>query len=282
MMNLDVKGKILITGGAGFLASHVKQLLDATNHDVVALLNPGSSKHGYKTAYFSIEELLKCEESFDAIFHLASYIPYGKMDKPDVKLIDNNISLTVKLVRAYPDARMVYSSSVAVYGKPLSGKINVSSPFMNPDLYGLSKLAGEAIVKNIRSYSIIRFSSIIGPSMKVNSFVPAIIKQALQTKVIRILGTGERRQNYIDVRDAAALCMTNANASPSNVMLGVGETSYSNKEVAEIVAMFTDAKINFTSTDSSPSYVYDQESAYEVLKFQPRFTLRETINDMIA
>ena len=54
--------------------------------------------------------------SFDVIFHLAAFIPYGAMNRPDERFQRVNVDLTNELLTAFPNARFIYASSVAVFG----------------------------------------------------------------------------------------------------------------------------------------------------------------------
>jgi UDP-glucose 4-epimerase len=274
--------KILITGASGFLAKSVINFLVSENAEIVALTRPGAVPRDkiFSSAYDNLDALLLAENEFSSIFHLAAYIPDGAMNQPDHRLVNDNILLTGRLVNAYSNSRFVYASSVAVYGRPHVLPIEVESPYINPDLYGLSKLAGEAIVRNHPNHAIIRFSSIIGGGLKANSFIPTIIEKALKTRMITILGDGRRKQNYIDVRDAASLCLAAAKDRRNIITLGVADRSYSNREVAKIVADQTRAEVTFTGTDDSPSFSYGDSVSIQ-LNYQPRYSLEQTIFEMI-
>jgi UDP-glucose 4-epimerase len=275
--------KILITGANGFLAKSIIDFCDAKNSEIIGLVKPGTTAGSkiFSRIYTDLDTLLNDEKDFSTVFHVAAFIPYAALNQPDRHLVDTNILLTIKLTGAFPQARFVYASSTAVYGKPHVLPIEVESPFVNPDLYGLSKLAGETIVKNHPNHAIIRFSSIIGPGLKANSFIPVIIEKALKTGVITILGDGSRAQNYIDVRDAAILCLACAGLKENVTTLGIGSRSYSNKEVAEIVALKTKAQLTFAKSDNSPSFLYNVDSVHKQLNFQPRYSLEQTISEMI-
>lgn len=279
----EIAKKILITGANGFLARSIVDFLSSKAYEIIGLVRRDGvvSGNNFVKVYSDLETLLSNENGFSAIFHLAAFIPYGAMDKPSQQLIESNIVLTSKLVSSYPDARFVYASSTAVYGRPSVLPIEVESAFVNPDLYGLSKLAGEAIVRNHLNYAIIRFSSIIGPGLKSNSFIPIIIEKAMKNGIITILGDGKRQQNYIDVRDAAKLCIACSNITKNIAVLGVSNRSYSNKEVAEIIASRIATQIIFTGLDNSPSFLYTTDSTYSQLDFQQTYSLEQTISEMI-
>lgn len=273
-------GKVLITGGDGFLADHLDRLLVSHGVTPYRLFNRSTHLTRRRTDFDSLEQLVSMEPSFDTIFHLAAYIPYGKMEEADTRLVSGNIALTNSLSQAFTGAHLVYSSSVSVYGHP-EGIIRLDSPFRNPSLYGLSKLAAEVIVRNHPSYSIIRFTSLVGPGMKSNSFVPLVLMDALGSRFVRLFGDGSRLQNYLDVRDAARLCLAAARAREKEIILGVAGRSYSNREMAECIASITGAAIDYSGIDQGESFVYDWVYP-ERLDYEPSIDILMTIRDMIS
>lgn len=278
-----MKQSVLITGINGFLAKHLLKLLTANDYRVVGLSRTGSPdtiQNPEVKIYNNQEALFQNEHAFKYIFHLASFIPYGKFHEPHAEFYTTNIKLTGLIDEHYASSKFVFASSVAVYGVPLQLPLQVNSPFNRPDYYGLSKIAGEAIVKNHANHAIIRFSSIIGKGMKPVTLIPKMIEQAKQTKVIQVWGTGERMQNYIDVRDAARLCMQCADYSENIITLGVAEKSYANNEVAELIALNGGAIIEYTGEDASPSFTYDPSPEYKTLHFKPAITFERTIAEM--
>jgi UDP-glucose 4-epimerase len=232
-------------------------------------------------AYYSDSKILKHNyPEVDVIYLLGSFIPYGMFSIPNSLFVKSNIQLVVELSLLYPDARIVFSSSVSVYGYPAQLPLKIDSPFVSPDLYGLSKIAGEAIVRNHKSHAIIRFSSIIGKGMGSTSMIPKLI-DASRNGMITILGKGDRLQNYIDVRDAVQICLKAAMAEKQILALGIGERSYSNTQVAEYIRSITNSDIVYTGVDASPSFVYDANESYTMLNFKPQYTLQQSLNDII-
>lgn len=273
----------LITGIDGFLAKHLLKLLTAQGYRVVGLSRteyPVTAENQDIKIYGNVEALFCHESNFEYIFHLASFIPYGKFQQPHDEFYTTNIKLTGFLAEHYASSKFIFASSVAVYGVPLQIPIQINSPFNQPDYYGLSKIAGEAVIRNHADHAIIRFSSIIGKGMKPVSFIPRMIEQAKQTKLIRVWGNGERMQNYIDVRDAARLCLRCADYRKNIITLGVTERSYANKEVAQLVALNTSAVIEYSGEDASPSFSYDSAPEYKALHFRPEITIEQTIAEM--
>jgi UDP-glucose 4-epimerase len=270
---------ILVVGPDGFLAREVLAQLPAEERSRIVLL--GRKEMTGRDNYFSdVATLKKAVPEIDVVYLLGAYIPYGALQSGDTTLVKTNIELVADISLSYPVSRIVFSSSVSVYGTPLQLPIAVDSPFNNPDLYGMSKLAGEAIVRNHRHFAIIRFSSIIGKGMNNLTMIPRMIAAA-GTGTITVWGDGGRLQNYIDVRDAARLCLLTAQSDKNIVALGVGAQSHSNAAIAEQIGLLTRASVEFTGTDKSPSFVYQVDASYEGLNFAPLYSIEQTLNDLI-
>ena len=98
-----------------------------------------------------------------------------------------------------------------------------------------------------------------GIGMKQSTFLPKIIKNALDSKEIRLLGQGQRIQNYIHARDVATLAKTAALSKQNGIFLAVSKENYTNKQIAEIIQAITSCSIEYYSDDHTRSVSYTQE-----------------------
>lgn len=271
--------KILVTGANGFLARAVAAMLPE-GWDAVALLRSSGqgTPSGFSTSGASVQDLQHRVPALDCVLHLAACIP-AQPDLPDPELRRVNIDLVSRLVEAYPGARHVHASSVSVYGLPKALPLTASSGFRQPSRYGLSKLAGECIVRQLPRHAVIRFSSIIGQGMRAGSFIPAAIAAA-KAGTIQLRGDGRRLQNYIDVRDAARMCLRAIERDDCFVTLGIGPASHSNLEVAQLLCSLTGAAIVHVGSDHSPSYAYALEDAVDLGPCV--HTLTDSLTGMLA
>lgn len=274
---------LLITGANGFLArAVVRQIYNDcqmySNWQLTALVRPGTSTHShFHTTHESVDNLISDLDRVDVVMHLAACIPSPISAAPP-ELMPVNVDLVAKLVHAYPDARHVLASSVSIFGVPVSLPLVIDSPPCQPTEYGLSKLAAECLVRKMPQHAVIRFSSLIGVGMKVGSFIPSVVSAARAGK-IHLLGNGERLQNYLDIDDAALMCLQAAICKKSFVALGIGERSYSNNEVVSILAELTGASIVREGDDHSPSYVYEFRDSIDLGK--RRVNLKESLEKMV-
>ena len=268
---------LLITGANGFLARAVVRQMDS-GWQLAALVRPGTSAPSHcHTVCESVDRLIADLDRVDVVMHLAACIP-SPPDAAPPELMPVNVGLVEKLTQAYPDARHVLASSVSIFGAPVSLPLTIDSTPHQPNAYGLSKLAAESLVRQMPKHAIIRFSSLIGVGMKRGSFIPTIVSAARAGR-IRLLGNGERLQNYLDIDDAALMCIRAASSKKSFIALGIGECSYSNNEVASILAELTGASIVREGNDRSPSYVYEFSDAMDI--GQRRASLKESLGKMV-
>ncbi len=150
-----MKGKILVTGGAGYIGSHVVYSLCDIGYDVVIFDNMslGRQENIDQRAQFiegdilSLEDLNKAfDRNIQVVFHFAAWKAAGESMSVPEKYAHNNISGTISLLDrmvAYDVRNIVFSSSAAVYGNPLFLPVDEKHPTNPANYYGYTKLAIE-------------------------------------------------------------------------------------------------------------------------------------------
>lgn len=215
--------KILITGGAGFVGSHLVDSLMADGHEVVVLdnLSSGSLKNiaGWmgdpKLKFIEVDllELPKVTEALEGceiVFHLAANpeVRVGSAD-PSVHFRENVLA-TFQLLEAVRKAggvrRLVFTSSSTVYGEaPIPTREDCSS--QGPiSIYGASKLSCEALMTAYaRSYGfdalILRLANVVGPRSRHGVIPDFVRKLKGNPRELEILGDGTQRKSYLYVSD---------------------------------------------------------------------------------
>lgn len=230
-MNPDKqKTKILITGGAGFIASALAEKLctDSNNYVVVVdnLLTGNISKIPH--SIHNNIEFVKCDvnnfnditdvflsHQFSYVFHYAAVVGVQRtLDHPllvlsDLQGIRNvlNLSTTAKVKRVF------FSSSSEVYGEPVEYPQNEETTPLNSRLpYAIVKNAGEAYLKSFHkeydlSYSIFRFFNTYGPKQSPDFVISRFIKLALNNEDITINGDGKQTRTFCYVDDNIDACV---------------------------------------------------------------------------
>lgn len=268
---------VLITGADGFLARATAAQTPASWR-CLRLLRPGRAADPAAGIHESVDSLVTSAERPDVVLHVAAHIPRDLRAR-EPGLVASNVLLPAQLLANFPGARHVLASSVSVYGDPVDLPLRADSPTLGNTPYAHSKLAAEHLVRLSERHAVVRFSSIIGPGMRAGSFVPAAVAGARAGR-ISVYGDGSRRQDYIDVRDAARLLIAAAENEHNFTTLAVSGRSHSNLAVAQMLAQLTGAEIVHTGEDRSPTFEYTLDGAV-TLGFC-RHELQETLRGMIS
>lgn len=268
--------KVLIIGANGFLGRHIAKLCIMREWETHALVHVHDELIPKECIVVPHDGLLTVAPDYDIVF-----IAAGSFRDEEKELVETNIRLVSEVSERFHDSRIVFVSSTMVYGVQ-NGIITESSPISNPTPYGLSKLGGEMTLKSHQNASIARITALYGPGMDEALFIPSIIRNARENKRISILGDGSRKQNYLNVKDAAVFCMTIAMYEKPGIFMGTGERSYSNNEVAAIVVTeFPGTEIVHEGPETRPTYEFDNSHSREVLKWSPVISLQDGIREMI-
>ena len=154
--------RIFVTGGAGYIGSHIVQLLCDEGHSVTVFdnLSLGRKENVDQRAKLIVGDILNDEqlhaalqEGFDVVFHFAAWKAAGESMEDPVKYSANNICGTLNLLKAMLAFKInyfVFSSSAAVYGNPRYLPIDEQHPKNPENYYGYTKLA---IEENLEWYS---------------------------------------------------------------------------------------------------------------------------------
>jgi len=255
------RGSILVTGGAGFIGSHlVERLLQDHDSDVTVLDNFSSGKREFLKAHMDnshfhlIEadllvssDLQELVAGNDMVYHLAAN-PDVKLGAKDTKVhLDQNVMATYRLLEAMRESgvkKIAFTSTSTVYGEArVVPTPEDYGPLLPISLYGASKLACEALISSychtfdMQSW-IYRFANIVGERGTHGVLVDFIRKLRENPKELEILGSGKQRKSYLDVRDcvAAMLCTAKGANEGVNVFNIGSEDSVDVIEIADIVA----------------------------------------------
>lgn len=212
---------VLVTGGAGFIGSHLAEALVKRGARVTILDNLSSGRLDnlqaildksvlvQKDVIAAIEQNIVRASDFDVVFHLAanSYVP-SSVESPGYDY-RNNLETTFALLECLRGCtsppRLVFASSAAVYGNPLKVPIREDDPTVPISPYGVSKLAAERYVAVYSQlYGVpavsLRLFSVFGPRQKKQIIYDLFCKLDKDPARLPVLGDGtqERDFNYVD------------------------------------------------------------------------------------
>lgn len=255
----------LITGSKGFLGNHILHKLNQAQPVSPSVITRSTLNW-------------PSPSQINSIYHIAASVAYGLADGDD--LYANNVKLTADLCRFYPDSRIVFSSTVSVYNPDGNPKSETSIPGCT-EPYGLSKLWAEQHIKNHPKHAIVRFSSLYGPGMNEKTLIPRYCNQALEEGFIQVWGKGHRKQDYLHIDDACSILQSAMLSTENGTFLGTSGKSWSNNEIAEIIAGETGAKIQWVNEDFSPSSFYDNSITKSQLSWNPTVEIEDGIKQYL-
>lgn len=288
--------RILITGGAGFIGSHLCDYLINDNNVVVALdnlllgkesnishLNKKNNFKFYKEDilnYKNVSKIFK-EENFDIVFHLAANSDIEKShDDPMVDL--NNTLMTtyniLNLMRENKVKQIIFASSSAIYGETKKSIDENFGPLIPLSHYGAAKLASESFISSyVENYDmqawIARFPNVVGERATHGVIFDFINKLRENSNELLVLGDGEQCKPYLYVKDLieALLFIWKKSSDKLNVFNIGTDSSTKVKDIASMVLkeMKVDAKINYKGGDRGwigdvPAFNYDLTKIHEL------------------
>ena len=252
--------KSIVTGGAGFIGSHVVERLVRAGHDVLVIddLSGGFRDNVPEGASFdqrSVNDPL--DELFgrwrpDYVYHLAAYAAEGLSHHIPVFNYTNNVIGTANVLGAAHRAgvkHFVFTSSIALYGHSSDGKPFTESTPPDPvDPYGVAKLACELHLRAFQhyyggpAYTILRPHNVFGPRQNIadpyRNVVGIFMARALEGRPMPVFGDGSQTRSfsYIDVV-AEAIVRSPEVAGARNTVINIGgDESLSVRELASRVA----------------------------------------------
>lgn len=227
--------KILITGGAGFIGSHIaNELINDNEITIIDNLSTGNIKNlndpEHDNLEFIHEDLCKTNldditSRTDYIFHLAAMASVPLSVEKPVECNEINVNTTIKLLKSAVDndvKKIVFSSSSAVYGQNTNMPLKETEPFMPTSPYAASKANCEVYLKSFYesyglNYTALRYFNVFGPKQDKNSHyaavMPNFISSLLEGKPAEIYGDGEQTRDFVYVGDVVK---ANINACKSN------------------------------------------------------------------
>ncbi|MCL2032293.1 MAG: GDP-mannose 4,6-dehydratase [Methanomassiliicoccaceae archaeon] len=309
------KGKAVISGGAGFIGSHLADSLLRRGWEVLAIdrIRPeqasnighlaGDDRFSYAANDLkdqrSVERLT---ESSDMIFHLAanSDIRKGQKD-PGIDLKDTFLTTVSMLEAARTNEvkKFFFASTSAVYGDLRGVKLREDTGCLAPiSYYGAYKLASEAAIS---SYSymngmgslVFRFPNVVGPRLTHGVIFDFIEKLRTDPKRLEILGDGRQSKQYVYVKDLTEAIADFSSAMESgHEVYNISTESFTTvNEIADMVCEklgLTDVAYEHTGGDRGwkgdvPSFDYDVEKAKRIgwrYNYDSSGAVKKTLEDL--
>jgi nucleoside-diphosphate-sugar epimerase len=301
-----VVNRVLVTGGAGFIGSHLVETLMSEGFDVVVLDDFSSGRRENLSVYsgesnFCLVEgdvrvkadVEKALEGVDVVFHLAAIVSVDFSVKNPLLVNEVNVGGTLNVLRESLNAgvkRFVYVSSCAVYGEPVNLPINEEHPAKPMSPYGVSKLAAEHYCRVFYEvYGIetvcLRFFNVYGPRQMIGPYSGVIMQFIDKLKHGEkpiIYGDGNQTRDFVfvgDVVDACLRAMKCRNCVGEIVNVGFGVETSINRLAEVLIGVFDvrDVKPVYAKArvgDIRRSYA-DLSKAEGLLGYKSKTSLKE-------
>ena len=299
--------KVLVTGGAGFIGSHVVDALIQHGYQVVVVdnlatgrleqVNAGATFYQMDIGSAELERVFEKERPELVDHQAAQTVIQKSMQDPVFDARQNvlgSLNLLLQCLR-FGVKRIVYASSAGVYGEPIRLPVDEKHPVVPASYYGISKHTVEhylhlSHLQSSLSYAVLRYANVYGSrqSPKGEAGVVAIFtRQMLQGERPTIFGKGDKTRDYIYVADVVAANLLAMGKSINGLFnIGTGlETS--DQEMFDLLAGLTGYKDNPQYAPVRKGEIHkiclDSGKAQKEIGWQPQFLLREglteTVND---
>jgi len=233
--------KIVVTGGSGFIGSHVVDELIKAGHEV-KIYDVDAPRYGQPCEFIrgdvrDVDRLSYIVKNVDIIYHLAAEANVNRfMESP---LYSNDITSSATLcvleaVRRSGAGRLILASTEWVYGsleESASEQITEEAPYaQNPDhLYTSSKIAAELFCKSYHrlygvNYTIMRYGIPFGERARPETVTPTFLRKILHGETISIHGDGSQTRQFIYVKDLARGNVACAQPQASNEIFNINGT----------------------------------------------------------
>ncbi len=293
---------VLVTGGAGFIGSHLARRL-AANNEVRVLddLTTGSSTavpddatliEGDVTDRATVERAMS---DVDVVFHQAAVVSVEESVADPSRSHRVNVDGTLAVLEAARDAeaRVVLASSAAVYGDPDSLPVTIDEPMTPQSPYGADKVAADAYARAYEaSYGIpvvaLRYFNAYGPGQRgpYSGVIEAFLRRAIAGEPLTVHGDGEQTRDFVHVSDVVRANLAAATTEHTGTAYNVGTgESVTVNELAAIVREETATDVDVRHEAARQGDVRHSRAATErardMLGFETRVSLRAGLVDLI-
>ena len=298
--------KTLVTGGAGFIGSHLAEHLLAEGHSVVVLDNFSTGQKNNIKVFakhpdFTLLErniadprgLQECFEGIDWVFHLAGLADIvPSIEHPD-QYYDSNVTGTFQVLQAAKNAgvkRFVYAASSSCYGIPKIYPTPETSPMQPQYPYALTKHLGEQLVFHWQQvYGLpcvsLRLFNVYGPRSRTTGAYGAVfgvfLSQKIHAQPYTVVGDGNQTRDFVFVSDVVEAFVRAADSNVSGEAFNVGSGGH--YCINDLVALLGGDTVHLPKRPGEPDCTFaDIGNIQQYLDWQPRIGFEQGVETMLS
>jgi UDP-glucose 4-epimerase len=295
--------KSLITGGAGFIGSHLSEILVSRNHEVVIVDNFSTGKIENLKNIKNQVKIIECDISIEFpesalddirhVYHLAALADIVPSITQPKNYLETNINGTLNLMEAVRSSRVekvVYAASSSCYGIPKTFPTPEEYEIDPKYPYALSKYLGEQVFLHwVKLYGIkgvsLRLFNVFGPRARTSGNYGAVmgvfLAQKLANKAFTIVGDGNQLRDFIYVKDVAEAFIKAANSKYTNEIFNIGTGNpVSINTIAEFIG--GNGYVHVPKRPGEPDTTHaDISKAKKLLNWKPEISLKDGIKSVL-
>lgn len=286
--------RVLVTGGTGFIGSHLVDQLIEKGHDVTILdqRDPKREDSNFINCdILDIEGLKKALQDIDVVYHLAAVSNVNNVYQEPINSVEINSTGTVKILEAARQtdvSRVIFASTVWVYSGLVTDELITEKILLKPaeHLYSATKIASEYYCISYWElyqipYTILRYGIPYGPRARKGTVFPIFVGNALAGKPLFIFGKGDQFRQFIYVTDLATGNVAALNEKAKNQIYNItGYQKITVKMIAEKVKeLIDDVKIEYKEarTADYKGVSISIEKAKKELGWEPKIPFKKGI-----
>ncbi len=297
--------KTLVTGGCGFIGSHLAEQLLSQGHEVVILDNLSCGRlanivsfekhpklHLVTADIVDREQIVSAFSGIEWVFHLAGIADIvPSIERPDA-YFQNNVVGTLNVLQCARDAgvkRLVYAASSSSYGIPVQYPTPETSPIRPQYPYALTKYMGEELVLHwAEVYKLpgvsLRLFNVYGPRSRTTGAYGAVfgvfLAQKLNGKPYTVVGDGKQTRDFTYVTDVANAFVHAAQTQVSGEAINVGSGNH--YSVNYLVNLLGGQKVHIPKRPGEPDCTFaDTAKIKRLLNWLPQVSFEQGVQNML-